>query len=1266
MLFLWAVLSLHAQRKPSLIVSSVDTAGYPNIKALVRFVDTSQTNPYELRSADMAVFEDGLPLTQWSLNCPSTPSIVPLSSVLVMDVSGSMAGGSPTNMSLAIEAGSAWLDLLKGQSNCAIVSFDSHVYLNHDFSSDRQSLLRSLQKLAPQGGTDYAQGLYDEKVSGLQLLRSATNKAVLIFLTDGLGTCVAEKAISMARAVNAEVYCVCLRMTATDSLRRIATETGGKVFDHIESVAEAREAYLSIFSYASNTQACTLSWRSNRSCDTMRSLSVSLLPKALQVQRDFSSASADRNGLRCSPQSVRFPPQSPGVSKDTTIELIATADSTVLDSVGLNNNVFSLLPISLPRLLMKNERLSIGLRCTPTDSSKQFVEIKLYGNFCSAISAYARCGTARLQPKHQQLRLVHPNGGEHFLAGTRQNIRWNGVLADDTVRLEYSTDAGASWTLISDKASGLSYEWTLPNVVSSRCLVRAQMVERIGSQDSILVLPQAFNSAVLDIACSPEGDQFAAVSVQQLQLRSLWDGQKTMTPWTASAAVGGMSCVAWSSRTDQIAVAGSNGALLLNAMSAGVLDAFASSSVGQQRFSSCDFSDQGRFLLLASNLARVVAWKIEEPALPTNTFVNLSTTHSATIRSVRAHLFNASADTTRLNFVTASEDRKLCYNSVELSEQTGTLKVVNLQAGKESFGAADQLWSAGCSPLDSRYVGASLSGELILSSGGQATYATPVPKDAITQSVWSPDAKSIALGYNSGRIVIWDVATSSIVRQIDTVRATLLALRWDPSGSSVVAGYYDGTIVLWKLSAPVLQSDYSDANFSIEMPAIVTQSFVDFGTVLRQSTHDSLLSAALCIDPRSIASAWRIDSVLIVNDADSVFSIVSTPSTYRFDSTAFCFALELRCSPRSSGLKIADAEIHLNGQALRIPLRCTSIEPTLGLRSELIDFGQVSKGGTRDSLVDLSLHNPLQDTVELVSMRVDGPDTQQFKLLGATNSIVYPGQDLRIPLSFHALELGRSTASLRAELKLHSGGRIQSLELFRLLLGEGTCGVDSTIPVMQSVLRTPDQHLRLGEVSTIVVGLQPGIAPSLLAGPKRILVSYRSTTLSVLSPIVGASQRGERHEQWFSSQSETDSLLSLEVLPLLGDTTVLDLSVDSIVVEQSCGLRFAPQQIFITIENLCMAGGQVRLLQPTEATVMRTYVDSRDHLHLELTLAERGRSRIELYDLQGIPASISDTFSHDPGRCYRELDLSSLSTGVYFLVLQTPTERRSIKIQVIR
>ncbi len=69
--------------------------------------------------------------------------------------------------------------------------------------------------------------------------------------------------------------------------------------------------------------------------------------------------------------------------------------------------------------------------------------------------------------------ITSPNGGENWQVGSIHNITWTASGTSGTVRIEYSTNNGSSWTnVIASTPDDGSQSWTIPNAPSTNCIVR--------------------------------------------------------------------------------------------------------------------------------------------------------------------------------------------------------------------------------------------------------------------------------------------------------------------------------------------------------------------------------------------------------------------------------------------------------------------------------------------------------------------------------------------------------------------------------------------------------------------------------------------------------------------------------------------------------------------------------------------------------------------------------------------------------------------------
>jgi homoaconitase/3-isopropylmalate dehydratase large subunit len=83
--------------------------------------------------------------------------------------------------------------------------------------------------------------------------------------------------------------------------------------------------------------------------------------------------------------------------------------------------------------------------------------------------------------------LTAPNGGQNWVVGSSQSVTWQRTGTIANVKLEYSTDGGATYPNIvinSTPAGGLNYAWTIPDSITTLVRVRISDVSDAGVNDS--------------------------------------------------------------------------------------------------------------------------------------------------------------------------------------------------------------------------------------------------------------------------------------------------------------------------------------------------------------------------------------------------------------------------------------------------------------------------------------------------------------------------------------------------------------------------------------------------------------------------------------------------------------------------------------------------------------------------------------------------------------------------------------------------------------
>jgi hypothetical protein len=114
--------------------------------------------------------------------------------------------------------------------------------------------------------------------------------------------------------------------------------------------------------------------------------------------------------------------------------------------------------------------------------------------------------------------VTFPNGGETWEIETQQNITWATVGAvGNFVKIEYSTDNGASWqSIIPSTPNNGSYTWTVPKVVSTLCFIRISDVdgEPMDTNDAAFVISSSI--PFINVTFPNGGETLPCLSLQNI------------------------------------------------------------------------------------------------------------------------------------------------------------------------------------------------------------------------------------------------------------------------------------------------------------------------------------------------------------------------------------------------------------------------------------------------------------------------------------------------------------------------------------------------------------------------------------------------------------------------------------------------------------------------------------------------------------------------------------------------------------------------------
>ena len=191
---------------PALTISQIDGSAYPDITAIVTVLDARGVPVAGLTAAQFQASDGETQLTVTGAAAGQDASLG-LSVIIVIDVSGSMAGDALTR---AKQAATEFAAQLGPNDQAALVAFNQQVTPIVGMTSDRQALTAGIAGLQADGGT----ALYEAAQTSAYLASAVQSpRRAVVLLTDGVNDApgslaTADGSLTVARDAGVPIFTV--------------------------------------------------------------------------------------------------------------------------------------------------------------------------------------------------------------------------------------------------------------------------------------------------------------------------------------------------------------------------------------------------------------------------------------------------------------------------------------------------------------------------------------------------------------------------------------------------------------------------------------------------------------------------------------------------------------------------------------------------------------------------------------------------------------------------------------------------------------------------------------------------------------------------------------------------------------------------------------------------------------------------------------------------------------------------------------------------
>jgi len=496
LIFILILMLAYKASSQSINLFDIDASEFPKMKAKF-FAFDENGNQLRPNIGELQLSEDGINREITGVGCPPPQPPEVVSIAMSIDLSGSMLSGQTQipPIDLCKNTGKHLIQILNmPPTEMALQIYSSSPIIAQNFTTDRELILTSLNWIRAGGSNDFYEHLLDIKSGLFNVAKTGKHKKIAILFTDAWWHSLSNKELQECKQIcdeyNIKFFGVIYSRLESEpngikkSLQELADYTDGFLFDGVTSNDLAIQIANQLRSLSQVSSPCTIEWQSDYNC-VVKTSQITLRNDIYNTfdSKNLKLSIASNPKLIASPISILF--EDYEIGANTVLYTTVTAmngDVEVFDIISSNNR-FDINPKAFS--LKEGESIILEVLYNAESDEYNFSHFSLITNICP-LSIYAIGGDRKIRPIKPTLKLTRPNGGEKYIVGSDEMITWEGIAEDKEVKLEYSSDNGLRWNMLSENAKALEFQWiNIPKPTSQNCLVRVSEIDEFNQPGNI-------------------------------------------------------------------------------------------------------------------------------------------------------------------------------------------------------------------------------------------------------------------------------------------------------------------------------------------------------------------------------------------------------------------------------------------------------------------------------------------------------------------------------------------------------------------------------------------------------------------------------------------------------------------------------------------------------------------------------------------------------------------------------------------------------------